>query len=199
MRAPPLPADVVLGIAGWLVGQGELAAAALVVTGFNCFLRTGELLSLRRAHVRFAASHLHGVLLLPWTKSGERTAAPESVAFNDPLVSRLLDLACARVTEAKRICPSSGVRLRHLFDSALQALQLDGRGCRPYSLRRGGATADFLEHGSAATTQLRGRWASLKVRRIYVTLGRESLAKMACPPESLRLCALHVRSLATLR
>ena len=199
MRAPPLPADVVLGIAGWLVGQGELAAAALVVTGFNCFLRTGELLSLRRAHVGYADSRLHGVLLLPWTKSGERTGAPESVVFNDPLVFRLLDLACAHVTEADRICPSSGSRFRHLFEAALQALQLDGRGYHPYSLRRGGATADFLEHGSATTAQLRGRWASLKVCRIYVTLGQESLAKIACPPESLRLCSLHARPLATLR
>ena len=199
MRAPPLPADVVLGIAGWLVGQGELAAAALVVTGFNCFLRTGELLLLRRAHVRFAASHVHGVWLFSWTKSGERTGAPESVFFNDPLVSRLLDLACARVIEAERIFPSSGSRFRHLFESALQALQLDGRGYRPYSLRRGRATAEFLEHGSATTTQLRSRWASLMVCTIYVTLGQESLANIACPPESLRLWALHAHSLATLR
>ena len=199
MRAPPLVANAVLGIAGLLVGKGELAAAALVVTGFNCFLHTGELLSLRHAHVRYADSRPHGVLRLPWTKSGERTGAPESVVFNDPLVSRLPDLACARVAEAERIFPSRGSRFRHLFENALQALQLDGRGYRPYSLRCGGAAADFLEHGSATTTQLRGRWASLKVRRIYVTLGQESLAKIACPPESLRLCALHACSLATLR
>ena len=77
MRAPPLPADVVLGIAGWLVGQGELAAAALVATGFNCFLRTGELLSLRRAHVRYADSRLHGVLLPPGPNQAKEPVHPK--------------------------------------------------------------------------------------------------------------------------
>ena len=93
-RALPLPTNIVLGIADWLLEKGEVAAAALVMTGFNCFLRTGELLSLRKAHVRYAASRLHGVLLLPWTKSGGRSGAPEIVVFDDPLGSCLLDLAC---------------------------------------------------------------------------------------------------------
>ena len=105
---PPLPADVVLGIAGWLVGQGKSAAAALVLTGFHRFLRTGKLFSFRRAHVTFGASRLHGVLVLPWTKSGQWTGAPESVVFNDPLVARLLDLACARLADAERIFPACG-------------------------------------------------------------------------------------------
>ena len=186
-RAPPLPRDIVRGIAGWLVAAGEVNAACLVLTGFNCFLRTGELQSLRRSHVQWSSSGASGVLILPWTKSGERSGAPETVTFSDPPVARFLRLACERVRPEDRLFTACGSRFRLLFDQALQALQVGGLGFRPYSLRRGGATADFIEHGSAATTQLRGRWASRRVARIYVTEGQEALARFLTPPTSLAL------------
>ena len=39
---------------------------------------------------------------------------------------------------------------------------------RPTSLRRGGATEDFLRHGQLDRTMLRGRWNSQKTARIYI-------------------------------
>lgn len=194
-RAPPLPRDVVFGIAGWLVARGEVGAACLVLIGFNCFLRTGELLTLRRSHVRWSPSGDSGVLLLPWTKSGERTGAPETVSFSDALVCHYLRRACALVPPEARLFLGSGSQFRSLFDAALDALQVNHVGFRPYSLRRGGATADFLEHGSAATTQLRGRWGSLRVCRIYVTEGQEALARFLVPPAAQALIQHFARYL----
>ena len=39
---------------------------------------------------------------------------------------------------------------------------------KPYSLRRGGATTDFLHHGQLDRTMVRGRWASAKAARLYI-------------------------------
>ena len=188
LRAEPLPVSACLGICGFLVSRHEFGAAALVATAFNCFLRTGEALSLLVGHVHFNRYAAQGVLLLPWTKSGTRAGAPESVPFDDAVVAKLLRIACHGRASTDFVFAGSGSRFRALFDEALQALGLSHMGFRPYSLRRGGATADFAEHGSAATTQLRGRWASLKVCRIYVTMGAESLARIRCPPASLQRC-----------
>ena len=38
-----------------------------------------------------------------------------------------------------------------------------------YSLRRGGVTWNFLQHGSMEKTLLRGRWQSTSSARIYLT------------------------------
>ena len=46
---------------------------------------------------------------------------------------------------------------RELFKEACAAMQFDTRGYKPYSLRRGGATHDFRNHGVLSRTQLRGR------------------------------------------
>ena len=39
---------------------------------------------------------------------------------------------------------------------------------KPYSLRRGGVTTDFLHHGQLDRTMVRGRWASAKTARLYI-------------------------------
>ena len=49
---------------------------------------------------------------------------------------------------------------------------------RPYSLRRGGATAHFLEHGSLDKTAVRGRWPSTKTARIYINEAVSTLAQI---------------------
>ena len=48
----------------------------------------------------------------------------------------------------------------------------------PHSLRRGGATAHFLEHGSLDKTAIRGRWSSAKTARIYINEAVSMLAQI---------------------
>ena len=44
-------------------------------------------------------------------------------------------------------------------------------GFRPYSLRRGGATAFYRATCNMAATIERGRWATIRVARIYINDG----------------------------
>ena len=55
---------------------------------------------------------------------------------------------------------------------------LPALSCRPYSLRRGGATAHFLEYGSLDKTAIRGRWSSTETARIYTKEAVSTLAQI---------------------
>ena len=195
-RASPLPLEAVLAISGWLMAAGEVGAAALCICGYNCILRTGELLTLARNHIQWNESMSAGVIILPWTKSGQRAGCMESVTFNDPIVAGILRAACVRVGPQSRLFTDSGQRFRALFDAALEACSLQGLGFRPYSLRRGGATSDYLQHLSVQNTMIRGRWMSLKACRIYITEGQEALARLGLSKTSKERIAHFARFLA---
>ena len=65
---------------------------------------------------------------------------------------------------------------------------------RPYSLRRGGATAHFLEHGSLDKTAVRGRWPSTKTARIYINEAVSTFADHAHHPSAnfhRQMCQNH--------
>ena len=63
-------------------------------------------------------------------------------------------------------------------------LELGLSRCRyvPHSLRHGGASADFLIHGSIERVQFRGRWKQMESLRTYVQSARALLAAQDVPP-----------------
>ena len=172
-RAPPLPAIATLAMCHWLCAQGESAAAFLIAAGYDGFLRTRELLSLTWSDVRVDAGG--GVISLAHTKVGQRNAAFEASVMLDPLVPRLFKKARAArprgTAEDFYVFPGSEARFYELFAAAVNALGLGEFGFRPYSLRRGGATAYYRATRNMAATIERGRWSSLRVARIYINDG----------------------------
>ena len=80
-------------------------------------------------------------------------------------------------------------------------------GCRPYSLRRGGATHYFQLHGRFDSLLVLGRWQAASTARIYLNEGLAVLAELSLPwnpfqeiseantsPVSLNLCpSLSIR------
>ena len=194
-RAAPLPLNALFGVAGALLSRGEIGAAALVICGCNCLLRTGEMLSLCRHHIQWNDDMTAGVIVLPWTKSGQRAGCTESVSFNDPIVVGILRHACSLVGPFGPLFPDSGGRFRDHFDWALGCCELLGQGFRPYSLRRGGATADFILNLSVQNTMIRGRWQSLKACRIYATEGQEALSRFNIRAESMERCQFYASHL----
>ena len=66
------------------VRKGHVGGAFLILLGFDSFLRTGELLSLIIADVVIDEGET-GIVKLAHTKTGQRTAAYEATAINDPL------------------------------------------------------------------------------------------------------------------
>ena len=90
-------------------------------------------------------SKFGGVISLAHTKIGQRTAAFEASVILDPLVGRLFRKALAArepgTGEDFYVFAGSEARFYELFARGLSELGLDAYGFRPYSLRRGGATA----------------------------------------------------------
>lgn len=115
------------------------------------------------------------MISLAHTKVGQQNAAFEASVMLDPLVSAAYARACAGVAAGTStefyIFPGNEARFYKLFNQALTALGLDHMGFRPYSLRRGGATAFYRATCNMAATIERGRWATIRVARIYINDG----------------------------
>ena len=195
MRAPPMPVEVVLGLAWYFVRMGQLGGAALLVLGFDCFLRTGELLSLIISDVILDEGDT-GVVKLEHTKTGRRTAAFEASTINDPLSGRLFraflrSLPACTSSRNYVFMPKVHVFYR-LFRDGLRWLGLESYGFLPYSMRRGGATAFFRATRNMEAALDRGRWGSVRVARIYLNDGLAREVEMRFPPqvrERLRIYA----------
>eukprot|EP00435_Cladocopium_sp_Y103_P061097 s163_g22.t1 len=81
-RAPPLTQELVLAMAGWCILSDELVMGSLLLLGFHCLLRTGEILQLRPCD--FLVQGTQGLVSLPSSKSGVRNNSKESVSIHDP-------------------------------------------------------------------------------------------------------------------
>ena len=58
MRAPPMPVEVLLALAWYFIRMGHFGGAVLLLIGFDCFLRTGEMLSLIISDIAVSYTHL---------------------------------------------------------------------------------------------------------------------------------------------
>ena len=169
-----MPVQVAIALAWYFVRNGQLGGAFLILVGFDCFLRTGELLSLVIDDV-VMNQDARGVIKLEHTKTGQRHAAFEAASINDPacirLYRRFLQGLPANTSRLNYIFMPKPHRLYQLFKDGLRWLGLEDLGFQPYSLRRGGATAYFRATRNMEATLDRGRWASARVARIYVNDG----------------------------
>ena len=187
-RAPPLTQDICLAMAGYCLHIDELTLAALLLLGFHCLMRTGELLQIRPCD--FLLDDEGGLVSIPSSKSGIRNNSRESVTIRDPttletvraMVTLRLQLNMGNVACWDR----SGSTFRSLFRRILDALEIQHLGFRPYSLRRGGATHEMQAHGLMERTLIRGRWKHSNVARIYICDGLAMLPRL-----SMTLAAKH--------
>ena len=156
--------------------------------GYDRFLRTRELLSLTWNDLSVDSSG-GGVVSLAHTKVGQRNASFEAGVILDPLVPALFRRARsarpAVTADDFYIFAGSEVRFYDLFAKALVELGLQDFGFRPYSLRRGGATAYYRATRNMAATIERGRWASIRVARIYINDGLAKEVDLRIPLATL--------------
>lgn len=164
-RVLPLSPAVVIAFAGACAHLGFMAEAAALLAGFDAMLRSGEIYRLRVKDITFYGSR--AVLSLGFTKTGKRNNAAEMVVVESPLAVRALRAAC-HGRRAQEMFLFNGERFfRTLFTMLLDLFDIEGL-VTVYSLRRGGASWDFLQHQSLERTLLRGRWASTSSARIYL-------------------------------
>jgi integrase len=187
---PPLTWELTVVMACTLARSGYHGAAIAMLLAFDCFLRVGELTRIRFTDIvmpndpRTGRAHSTMAVVLRAAKTGKL----QSVEVADHDVARLVALWARSplvhtdsTDPDPRLFAFSPDFLRRLMYNASVALQLPTR-YTPHSLRHGGATDDFLRHGSVERVQFRGRWKQLESVRRYVQMARAVLSRRQVPP-----------------
>ena len=188
-RAAPLPEDVAWAFMARALELKNFAMASLIGLGFDCFLRTGELLAIRPCDILLQPDA--GIVTLPCSKGGTRHNVSESVTIENPevriLLAEFLELRRANHSLRSPIWEGSGTSFRAEFQALVSFFHLTHLNFRGYSLRRGGATAYFRRCGLMEKTLLRGRWASVAVARLYLCDALSQLPHLTASRETQRL------------
>ena len=165
LRVIPLSPALVLGFAG-LAAEFQLSSvAAGLLLCFDAMLRSGELYSLLVGDITFYRAK--AVASLRSTKTGKRTGASEMVVVESQLAIYWLKVACSNRHANEPLLCGGAASFRKCFKLFIEFFEVKGL-VNVYSLRRGGATWDFLSHQSMERTLLRVRWSSNSSARVYV-------------------------------
>jgi integrase len=183
---PPLTWDLTVLVACQMVRSSAIRCAIGTLLAFDCFLRVGELVNLRRSDVAFTgdlrlgAEYQGTALRLRSTKTGPN----QWVHVHDPNVAALLAVLVQSASggDQARLINVSADQYRRVFKQACASLGLSSSYV-PHSLRHGGATRWHLLGHTIEDILLRGRWASTKSARRYVQAGRAMLLATHIPNE----------------
>ena len=177
-RAPPMTLQILDALCGWSIFKGCPEFGLSLRIAFYGLLRAGELLSLRAKDVFIPGPKGPAVLSLGLTKGGACQGAAESVTLHERSI--LPDLwKWKQVSAPSKFLTPKPHAWRALFTKAIEALKLNDLHFRPYSLRRGGATFWFNQHGSFDKLLAQGRWAAARTARVYLNDGLAQLADMS--------------------
>ena len=131
---------------------------------FHCYFRPLELLQVTGADIWVSRNGKAASVTLMNTKTS-KTKGPETVALDDPAV--IWWLMRFRPQGTRKLLDITPHSLRGWFMAKLEMLD-PGHSFQLYSLRRGGATAEFLEHRSVERAMLKGRWRDLRTFMLYL-------------------------------
>ena len=162
--------------------QGHRRLALAVAIGFHCILRSSELLGVRGDHCTRVQAGTW-VIELPATKSGGKNRDKESVTVHDPIVIALLEEALRETPEDILFNWEFGV-LTSDFRFLAAFFGISHGRLSLYSLRRGGASHNFLKYGSLDRTKLRGRWQNETTGRLYIEGAAACLRDLAVGPDT---------------
>eukprot|EP00438_Fugacium_kawagutii_P023234 Skav220498 [mRNA] locus=scaffold1191:96285:97199:- [translate_table: standard] len=192
-QAPPLPESIVHAFLGRSLELGDVNLAVAVALGFFGLLRTGELINLCPHHLLLGPKDI--IIRLGLTKTGLRRHQDENVVIRHPkvwlLVDTFLKMRKATYTMADPIILGGGPQFRDQFRKLQDYFNLQ-QPFRPYSLRRGGATADFRRFNSMERTLIKGRWGTSQAARQYIQEGLSVLTTITLTPSQ----AAHLGSYA---
>ena len=196
-RAAPLPEGLCWAMMARALRQQDFDLASLLGLGFHCFLRTGELLSVRPCDILLRGEK--GIVTLPSSKGGTRHNVKESVTIFEPhlvvLLVELLDIKRRANLMRVPMWTKNGTAFRKAFHKLTVFFKVEHMNFRGYSLRRGGATAFFQDCGLMEKTLLRGRWNSVQVARLYLC---DALAQLPDLVAGLRQAPVETCRAATL-
>lgn len=184
---PPITWEITLVISLTLAKQQLTAEAVACLLAFDCFLRVGELTSLRYSDIvqplddRLGSAHERMALRLAHTKTGRN----QWVSIADPHVEQVFQLYLrSRAWQVgDHVFPFSSSRFRRSLRQVCAQLGLAAINYVPHSFRHGGATRANLLGESIEQIMLRGRWKRLESARRYIQTGRSLLTLQQIPPQ----------------
>ena len=186
-QAVPMPADVVMAIAGVAIQCRRVTFAATILVGFAAFLRTGEIVNLAPHRIAVDVSRATVILSLPATKTSRQRE--ESVAIEDENLAVLLDHVL-NLGSSDGLLGVSPNQFRSMLRLYCEFLGLQACGFTAYSLRRGGASHAFASGQSFDQLLVKGRWQSVKTARVYLDSGRAQLIQLRLPSEAVHKVSL---------
>ena len=178
VRALPLPPVVAAAYAGAFMWWKRPRIATLLAIGFAAFLRTGEQMNLERRDFQVLPQKGVAIIALRSTKTGQRESRLEFAAVRSRVAVGLIIKHVLPLAPYERVFDLQPAEFNQMFRRITSALEPQDEKITLYSVRRGGASHDFLEHGSLEKTLLRGRWASARSARIYVQDAVAALAEL---------------------
>ena len=174
-RAPPMPEYVLMSLATVARSWSRNDVAVLLVIGYSVFLRTMELLTLRKWQLQFSNDGLSLVIALPVTKAGKRRHCEESVTLHDARIVHFVRVLTQHLPPDAPLLQGTVPEFRDVFKALLKSLNLERQGYQIYSLRRGGATTHYRRFENMGLTLVTGRWQDTAVARIYISDGVQTL------------------------
>ena len=108
--------------------------------------------------------------------TGNRIGFIEARTITDVRIVRFLSAVMEGMNPGDSFITGTGQQFRTDFAVAMRYMGLSASDFKPYSIRRGGATADYRSHGIIERTQIRGGWADGRTTKIYIS---ESLALLS--------------------
>ena len=155
-RVIPLSPILCRAFAAACAKAGKINECAAILLAFDALLRPGELYMLQFSDITFYRER--SVVHLRDTKTGQRKGSSEMIVVESVLANRYLRKAFHYSNRKGFLLACGAPRFRTLFRNLVDHFELEGLYA-VYSLRRGGATWDFLMHNSMERTLLRGRWS----------------------------------------
>ena len=140
--------EILLAMVSMSLFYGEVELAGYLCLSFHCMLRTEEGLRLRVSDLTVAKGRIRLRII---GKSGNRFGTTEDVVVEDQSVISIILWLMKSKLPSQRIYTDNGFTFRRKWKWLVQALALD-EAYQPYGLRRGGATATFVETGSYDAT-----------------------------------------------
>ena len=165
-RAVPFTSLQIRGLAGLCIRISRPDFAVILLVGFICLLRTGEMVCLAWEQITLLENSLVVVALFN-TKTNKRKRGSESVIFDDPVIRKLI-VSTRRGRYTGPVLTTPPASFRQCFALLLDFFGMSAMGYLPYSVRRGGATWHFQTYGSMSKTCLHGRWSAEKTARLYI-------------------------------
>jgi hypothetical protein len=183
---PPLTWDLAVCVGVHMASRTHLSLGLATVLAFDCYLRVGELVALRRCDVADTGdvrmgSAYHGMSLrLAQTKTG--TNQWVTVRNRDVIAMMRCLIKGMPTSSTRRLFPVSASTYRKHFKASCADLGLSPDYV-PHSLRHGGATHDHITGVALEEILRHGRWAAVKSARHYVQSGRALLLTTSIPEE----------------